>query len=161
MAPVQVRKRLVEQQQPGRAQQQSRQSHPLLFAARELVGAAGPQVVDAAQFVHGLGFGGGPLARVAQHLLDAQVLRQLRVLRQVGHARVARHQRLGRAAHAGAGHAHLAGAGLHQPGNDLQQRAFAGPAFAGQRQLLAPALHEADGVQHRDILLRQAKAGHC
>jgi hypothetical protein len=36
-----------------------------------LVGAAGQQVVDAAQFVQGLGFGGGALVGVAQHLLDA------------------------------------------------------------------------------------------
>ena len=117
-------------------------------------------MVDAAQFVQGLGFSCRALVGVAQHLLNAQRVRQGRILGEVGHAGVAGYEGFGRAAHAAALHAHLAGAGLHQPGNDLQQRAFAGPAFAGQRQLLAPALHEADEVQHRDILLRQAKAGY-
>ncbi|GAC1375606.1 MAG: hypothetical protein NVSMB30_19940 [Hymenobacter sp.] len=57
---------------------------------------------------------------------------------------MAGHQRLGRAAHPAATDAYLARAGLNQPGYYLQQGAFAGPGFAGQRQLLVRKLGKAD-----------------
>src|SRR5215469_8235354 len=83
---VEIGERLIQQQQPRRVYQQTRQSDPLSLASRQLIGTPGKQVIDMTHPVEAAGFLDAKVIVVRKYLFHRIVMPQLEILREIGDA---------------------------------------------------------------------------